>query len=96
MTHTDVTYLFKGKRVELIPQTGGFQSLNPGEYGKWTDGTWFGCTPNDEGCNLGSHQVTEHEDGTITVSPSIGVSDGRVGAPFLWHGFLERGIWRLA
>ena len=38
-------------------------------------------------------QMTEHEDGTITVSPSInlhptpGMHDG-------WHGFLERGVWR--
>lgn len=85
---------FKGKRVELIPQPGGFQLLKPGEYGRWPDGTWYGCTPNDEGCNLGSHQITEHEDGTITVSPSIGVSAARGGAPWLWHGFLERGVWR--
>jgi hypothetical protein len=82
-----------GKRVELIPQPGGFQLLKPGEYGKWTDGTWYGCTPTDEGCNLGSHQVTEHEDGTITVFPSIGISKAAGGAPYVWHGFLRRGVW---
>jgi hypothetical protein len=38
--------------------------------------------------------VTEHEDGTITVKPSIGL--GRAGAPggFARHGFLTRGEWR--
>ena len=83
-----------GKRVELIPQEGDFQRLKPGEYGKWhEDGTWYGDTPNDHGCWLKAHTVVEHEDGTITVSPSILVSDNK--GP-LWHGFLEHGIWREA
>ena len=85
-----------GKRVELIPQEGGFQHLQPGEYGKWTDGTWYCETPNGHGGNLGSHSVTEHEDGTITVSPSIRVSgrNSKGADQELWHGFLERGVWR--
>jgi len=91
-----IAYPFPGKRVELVPQPGGFQSLNPGEYGRWEDGTWYAETPNGHGCNLGSHAVTEHDDGTITVSPSIGVSAGPGGKPYVWHGFLERGVWRLA
>ncbi len=43
--------------------------------------------------------VAEHEDGTITVSPSI---DYRVGqgpgfdAAQSWHGYLEHGVWRSA
>lgn len=81
----------QGKRVELIPQPGGYQLLNPGEYGKWTDGKWNACTPNGHGANLGAHDVTEHEDGTITVTPSILVSN-RDGP--LWHGYLTRGVWR--
>jgi hypothetical protein len=41
--------------------------------------------------------VVEHEDGTITVSPSILVSTSRDGKPLeVWHGFLERGVWRVA
>lgn len=91
----NVVYPFQGTRVELVPQPGGFQLLKPGEYGKWTDGKFYGSTPNDHGCNLGSHDVTEHEDGTITVSPSIAVSLGRGGAPYGWHGFLRRGVWTL-
>jgi hypothetical protein len=86
----------QGKRVELIPQQGGFQLLKAGEYGKWTDGTWHGCTPGDNGCNLSAHKITEHEDGTITVSPSIRVSitNSKGADQELWHGWLERGIWR--
>lgn len=81
-----------GRRVELVPQPGGFQLLDPGDYGKWKDGTWHARTPNGHGANLGAHSVTEHEDGTITVSPSILVSHPRDGER--WHGFLERGVWR--
>jgi hypothetical protein len=40
--------------------------------------------------SIEKHDVTEHEDGTITVSPSILLNDGRK----IWHGYLERGIWR--
>lgn len=63
--------------------------LGPGDYGKHPDGTWY-ASPPDSGIGLGSlagHEVTEHEDGTITVSPSILIDNK-------WHGYLERGIWR--
>lgn len=38
------------------------------------------------------HSVTEHEDGTITVSPSI--HQQNQSGETLWHGWLERGVWR--
>lgn len=38
--------------------------------------------------SLTDHEITEHEDGTITVSPSIEGYD--------FHGHIERGIWRKA
>jgi len=42
---------------------------------------------NEHGGTLfGTHKVIEHEDGTISVSPSI-VGNGI-------HGYLEHGIWR--
>jgi len=81
----------QGKRVELVERPGGFQALLPGEYGKWKDGTWYAETPNGHGANLSRHDVTEHEDGTISVYPSILVSNNT--GP-LWHGYLTRGIWR--
>jgi hypothetical protein len=70
----------------------------PGTYGKGSDGKWFGCPPvplDGDGfpltANLSAHQVEEHEDGTITVSPSILISRRGVAE---WHGYLERGVWR--
>ena len=42
--------------------------------------------------NLSQHDVTEHEDGTITVSPSILVT--QPGNDLVRrHGFLKRGLW---
>lgn len=47
-------------------------------------------TPNGHIGGLANHEVIEHEDGTISVSPSILVSDG---SGELYHGFLKRGVW---
>ncbi|HWT46592.1 MAG TPA: hypothetical protein VN085_11530 [Vicinamibacterales bacterium] len=48
----------------------------------------------DDGTNGGycpvTRDVVEHEDGTITVSPSILVSDN---TGELYHGFLVMGEW---
>lgn len=68
----------------------GPHRLQPGEYGQWVDG-WYAIPPGTQLlANLGRHSVTQHNDATITVNPSILVSDGRTK----WHGFLERGVWR--
>lgn len=69
--------------------------FRPGEYGK-VEGVWHCCAPRETADrfgfvgNLSAHKVIEHEDGTITVSPSIKITrhDG------VWHGWLERGVWR--
>jgi hypothetical protein len=77
----------------------GFDSVPRGAY--WIDsgGAWAVCTPNGRIGSIAKHTVVEHEDGTITVSPSILIyphepaeflPEGRPG----WHGFLERGVWR--
>lgn len=69
-------------------------SLVAGDYGRTARGNWVGVAPKDSEhwlfCNLERHTVTEHDDGSITVSPSILVSSGHDS----WHGFLERGVWR--
>lgn len=75
-----------GRRI--YPTVDGDTRFAPGDYGKLST-TWFACTPSGALGNLANHTVTEHEDGTITVSPSILVT-GAVS----WHGFLERGVWR--
>lgn len=89
---------FQGKRIE-----DNKHCFNAGEYSKCTDTKAFGktywncTTPNGHYGNLVNHRVVEHEDGTITVSPSILVSKcGKIGqkGEVLWHGYLERGAWR--
>ena len=52
--------------------------------------TWHGMTPNGLFCCLANHSAVEHEDGTVTISPSILCRQ----TDFSWHGFLERGVWR--
>lgn len=69
--------------------------MEPGDYGKDPrDGGWVCTTPNGHLGNLRGHAVVEHEDNTITVSPSILVHFGTAGRNGSWHGYLEKGIWR--
>jgi hypothetical protein len=81
-----------GRRV---PDDTSPHKYAPGEYGKYLS-TWYASPPCNEGvdedllANLAVHRVTVHEDGTITASPSVLVSNGRKS----WHGYLEKGIWR--
>lgn len=63
--------------------------LEPGEYGRCDGADWYGCTPTGLLAGLRLHTVIEHDDGTITVSPSILVSGGGER----WHGFLRGGTW---
>jgi hypothetical protein len=65
----------------------------PGDYW-YTADRWWIMTPSGFIGNLSLHTVTEHEDGTITVSPSILVTQPMGGEKRQWHGFLERGVWR--
>lgn len=63
-------------------------------YWKTSGGTWVIYLP---GCGIGelrNHRVTEHEDGTISVAPSIRMVGHDNGAPSEAHGFLVRGEWR--
>lgn len=65
--------------------------LEPGEYTKGRGADWYARTPNGMLGNLGGHEVTEHADGTITVSPSILVTGGGDGKRY--HGYLRAGVW---
>jgi len=61
----------------------------PGAYGSRNGTDWYGTTPNGLlGC-LTKHNITEHDDGTISVSPSILMTGDRQ-----WHGYLIRGVWK--
>lgn len=82
-----------GTRVEHIRELWGDDGIDGGYCPVESDGkrTWMVRTPNGHLGNLGAHDVTEHEDGTITVSPSILVSNPQEGE--LYHGFLVAGVW---
>jgi hypothetical protein len=79
----------QGRRWDSIPSDG----KQPGDY--WKDGsTWWAWVPGTKFIGrLTDHTVTEHDDGTITVLPSILV-DESVSKADRWHGYLERGVWR--
>jgi hypothetical protein len=80
----------KGRRVK---DWDGSSILENGDYAKNPrDGNWYAMTPNGRLGNLASHDVTEHEDGTITVRPSILVTTGSYSRP-AWHGYLKCGVW---
>ena len=67
--------------------------LLPGEFCQmeFDEGkVYFARCPSGLLANLSRHAITEHDDGSITVAPSILVRDGDSE----WHGFLERGTWR--
>lgn len=63
-----------------------------GDFYQDNHGDWHGVTPNGLHVWFKNHRVTEHEDGTITVSPSILANTGEGGV--MWHGYLEKGFWR--
>lgn len=52
---------------------------------------WFITFPDSDLMgDLSLHKVEEHEDGTITVTPSIKVWNGRGQER---HGYLTKGVW---
>lgn len=80
----------QGKRVDRLDDS-LFQS---GEYGKISDGNWYCCPPDSDLVgNLSGHEVVEHEDGTISVTPSILISSHKGES---WHGWLTYGKWQQA
>lgn len=66
----------------------------PGDYAKdESTGWWFIRAPKGSLGTLRQHTFEEHEDGSITVSPSIVIDTPGIA---YWHGWLERGVWREA
>lgn len=57
----------------------------------WYRDRWMLYLPGGGAGDLSNHDVTEHDDRTITVSPSILVTSSR--ADRRRHGFLRRGVW---
>lgn len=88
--------MIAGTRRDLATDS---EVLEPGEYGFHHQlGMWYCRAPQTGDFyagmgNLSKHEVVEHADGTITVSPSILIT-GHHGKQ--WHGWLEKGVWREA
>ena len=80
----------QGKRK--YPGVDGELLLGDGEYGFSPKEGWLVRPPGNHTGSVSKHTIVEHEDGTITVSPSILIDDGRNK----WHGYLEKGVWRQA
>ncbi len=78
--------------MRAYPDNDGNLILKDGEYGQDKRGVWYFRPPG--GYHMGSlvrHTVTEHKDGTITVAPSILLTDWEFGK---WHGYLIKGEWK--
>jgi len=89
--------------MRVYPNEKGFLKLDempPNSYGRCTayDNIypghavtfWVITAPNGMQCCIDPkiHQIEEHEDGTLSISPSILISWGKG-----WHGFLKRGVF---
>ena len=59
-------------------------------------GIWWLYVPGCGLANLSRHKVEEHEDHTISVTPSILLTGHDSGKPTQRHGYLTRGVWREA
>lgn len=84
----------QGKRR---PDNTPVRDMSIGEYAFQTwckPNAWFIRDPSGDIGSIylkkdgGNHDVEVHEDGTITVTPSILNNRGNK-----WHGFLRKGVW---
>ena len=71
--------------LRIYPREDGRLYLQEGDYGlDLNDGYWYGRPHGHHAGSFKLHDVTEHEDGTITVSPSFAnfiASAGGIGRP---------------
>jgi hypothetical protein len=77
--------IHEGVRIMVAPIGAYMRVLSEGRH--WA---WYIRDPNGDASSIHRehHAVAEHDDGSITVSPSIVVTHGG-----RWHGYLRRGIW---
>ncbi len=71
--------------------------FEPGEY-CYYEGKLYGCSPNGLLACMSKHKIEQHDDRTISVTPSIlvkrGTKDYSMGEYYArWHGHLTRGEW---
>jgi hypothetical protein len=97
MFEVSMTNTMQGRRIPSPFTAGGGLIAGwpePGDYWFYPEVGWQATVPDGRMATLTAHTVVEHEDGTITVSPSILIRGGRQTVQGPWHGYLERGIWR--
>ena len=78
-----------GRRVD---PTTSVPDLEIGDYKLTAEGTLWGRAPGGDYTRIpadGPWTITEHDDGTVTVDPSIWINK-----PDGWHGHLVAGVWR--
>lgn len=73
----------------MFPREDGTLWLEEGDYGLASNGHWMARPYGNHSGDLSKHTVVEHDDGTITVEPSILIDNGRNQ----WHGHLTHGVW---
>jgi hypothetical protein len=81
-----------GKRLPDVQNSESFTTLQSGEYIHLLGADiWIMCSPRGDlgTINDKSWSIETHEDGSITVSPSIWFDRQNNG----WHGYLKKGIW---
>jgi hypothetical protein len=73
---------------ENIAPLGAYMKVLHGDGQDGSRAFWYIKDPTGELGTIGPshHQVVEHADGTITVTPAILKPGG-------WHGFLRAGVW---
>lgn len=83
--------------MRKYPNSEGKLWLGPGDYGQNPeDGKWYARPPGEDShmCCLDGHMVTEHNDGTISVTPSVLITMEEGDSEYMWHGWLVYGTWR--
>lgn len=84
--------MIKGRRI--YPDEKGNLILHPGDYGKTGTGEWLARPPDTvHAGSLMGHEVIEHADGTISVMPSILITEHHGYEVRQWHGYLRNGYW---
>lgn len=80
-------------KPNLSQEEAGYDGTDEAKSIDWmnTMNRWQICAPDGSQGSIATHKVIEHDDGTVTMTPSLDWSQRRPGG---WHGFLERGIWR--
>jgi hypothetical protein len=85
----------QAKRVAGFDECFVGSHLGEGElcYWKTENDGWYLNLPGCGLATLRAHMVEEHEDGTISATPSILVTSRRDGKNVQRHGYLTHGVW---